>query len=272
MNERMLGDYEPIDLTIEEESNILGAMCLYCTKAIKVGDLVTAYPIGPLTDEDAYKKARGEEHKVSNYCLHQECALIWQGFPLPEPVHDMTLDRIMIPQNVDKWNSYMEQSTGAQRETMIDIGCHDGQYLRAALFSGFARVIGVDINPDFFTSIKAWKEQYYPNRHLTLMNTRIDTPISLFRVLRFFGCQVDFLKIDIEGNEYTALGERMSEWSRNVSYMNVEMHEYHPIRPTHGIVTPKALEAELCANGWKRLGDKPTTDSTWKHATTKGER
>jgi len=256
--------YEPIDLTVDEESDILGAMCLYCTHPIVIGDTITAYPLGPLTDEDVFKKEKGEPYKVSNYCLHQTCALIWQGFPLPEPVTDMSLDRIMIPSNVEKWESYMEQSTGP-RKTMIDIGCHDGQYIRAAFFEGFESVLGVDIGPDFFNSIKDWKAQYYPNRHLTLINTRIVSPLSLFRVLRFFGCQIDFLKMDIEGNEYTCLGERMGEWSPRVSYMNVELHEHHPMRPEHGIHTPDAMEAHLQVNGWRRLGDRPVIDSTWKY-------
>ncbi len=248
----------------DEESGILGAMCLYCSKRFKTGDEVTAYPIGPLTEEDAYKKERGEEHKVTNYCLHKKCALIWAGFPLPEPVTDMRLDQIMIKQNVEKWESYIAQSEGP-RETMVDMGCYDGQYIRAAFFSGFKRVVGIDINPDFFRTIIDWKEQYYPNRELTLMCTRIDTTYSFVRALSFLGANlpVDFLKIDIEGNEYTSMADGMERWSPHVRYMNVEMHELHPIRPEHGIIDPPALEEIFRKNNWRRLGDKPTVDSTW---------
>ncbi len=263
MNNKMLSSYEPMDLILtDEESGILAAMCLYCSKQFVTGDEITAYPIGPLKEEDAYRKVRGEEHNVTNYCLHKKCALLWAGFPLPEPVTDMRLDQIMIKQNVEKWESYITQSEGP-REIMIDIGCYDGQYIRAAFFSGFKRVVGIDINPDFFRTIIDWKEQYYPNRHLTLMNTRINTPRSFIRVLRFFGKTIDFLKVDIEGNEYTAMVEAIDQWSPHVRYMNVEMHELHPIRPEHGVITPPALEEVFRKNNWKRLGDRDVIDSTW---------
>jgi len=264
MNDKTLSNYDPVDMVIEFGSSILGAMCLYCSVQFKPGDEITAYPIGPLLEEDAHKRAKGEEHKVTNYCLHKGCALVWAGFPLPEPVVDMRLDQIMIPQNVGKWESYIAQSE-EPRETMIDMGCYDGQFIRAAFHSGFKQVVGIDVNPDFFRSISDWKEQYYPNRHLTLMCTRIDTPYSFVRALRFFGKDVDFLKVDIEGNEYTSIVEGIERWSPRVRYMNVEMHELHPIRPAHGIITPLALEGILEKNNWRRLGNRPTTDSTWKY-------
>lgn len=253
-------DYKPIELTITEGHELDRGYCIYCTKPIVAGHEVTAFPIGPTDEDNAKKKVKGEKYEFNIFALHRECALNWAGFPLPEPRHDLKLENIMIEQNVKKWRSFLDHSDGP-RKTIVDIGCADGQYIRAALYAGFEQVLGIDMNPDFFRSIIDWKCQYFPNRHLSLVCTRIDTPLSFLRSVLFFGAKtsVDLLKVDIEGNEYTSLvGSHMATWGPCVRYLQVETHEHHPLRPWHRVNTPDDFEKYLISSGWES-NDKRVT-------------